>query len=206
MRKTLSVILATLMILTAVMCVPAYAAGIDGTLITEADAKQAAADYLGTTSENFSKYSCSAETVEYVSVGTIIKVTATQYNLSFRYNGVSYKVTVDPVGVIRNFSYSSNKLLIPKGASGIITEAEARAKATDAAGVSSSEAIFTGSKFIVEEYVMYYSFEFLGKTKVVSARVNAVSKSATPVLSITEKSAFVMMFIRLFAKISMLFG
>ncbi|MBR5111989.1 MAG: hypothetical protein IK097_01025 [Clostridia bacterium] len=206
MKKTLSVLLAIITVLSLAFCIPASAIGIDGTLITADDAKQAAADYLGTTPDKFSNYSCSEETIDYVKVGSIISVTAKQYNLSFRYNGVSYKITVDPAGLIRNYSYESKKLLIPKGASDYLTEAEAKAKATDAAGVSSADAIFTSSKFVVEEYVNYYQFEFLGKTQQVSAKINASVKSANPIMNIEEKNAFVMIFIRLFAKIALIFA
>ena len=206
MKKTLSLILALLTILSVAMCVPASAVGIDGTLITADDAKKAAADYLGTTVDNLSSYKSEVESVDYVKVGSIISIKADQYKLSFRYNGISYNITVDPVGLIKNFSYESKKLLVPKGASGIISEAEAKAKATDAAGVSSGDAIFTSSKFVVENYTNYYVFEFLGKTQQVTAKVNASVKSADPIINITEKNAFVMIFIRLFAKISLMFG
>lgn len=204
MKKTLSIIFAILFALSAF--VSASAIGVDGTLITADDAKKAAADYLGATPDNFSNYNCSEETIDYVKVGSIISVTAKQYNLSFRYSGVSYKITVDPAGLIRNYSYESKKLLIPKGASDYLTVAEAKAKATDAAGVSSDDAIFTSSKFVVENYVNYYQFEFLGKTQQVSAKINASVKSANPVMNVEEKNAFVMIFIRLFAKIALLFA
>ena len=170
------------------------------------DAKKAAADYLGASVDSLSNYECKTESVDYVKVGSIISIKADQFNLSFRYNGVSYKITVDPAGLIKNYSYDSKKLLIPKGASDYLTEAEAKAKATDAAGVSSGDAIFTSSKFVVENYTNYYVFEFLGKTQQVSAKVNASVKSADPQINVTEKNAFVMIFIRLFAKISLMFA
>ena len=205
MKKTLSIILAVIAVMSLLFCVPASAAGIDGTFITADDAKKAAADYLGTTVDSLSNLECKEESIEYASV-LGISISAKQFNLSFRYNGVSYKVTVDPVGVVRNYSYDSNKVIVPKGASGYMTEAEAKAKATDAAGVSSADAIFTSSKFVVEDYVGYYQFSFLGKTQQVSAKVNASSKSADPVINVENKNAIVMFFIRLFAKIAAMFG
>ncbi len=205
MKKTISIILAVIALFSITMSVPAYAVGIDGTLIKEEDAKQAAADYIGASVDDLGSYSCTTESIQYASLLSIT-VTADQYKLSFRYNGVSYKITVDPVGLIRDYDYNSAKLIIPKGASGYVTEAEAKAKATDAAGVNSSDAIFTSSKFVVEDYTSYYEFEFLGKTEEVSAKVNATVKSANPDISKDDKGAFIMFFIRLFAKIAALFG
>lgn len=200
MKKTLSLILALVTVFSVMMCMSAPASAY-----TDAEVKKIAADYIGTSADSLSNYKCEVVKVEVLSV-LGFNVTEDQYNLTFRYNGVSYNVSVSALGLIRTYNYESKKLLIPAGESGLINESEARAKALTAAGVSSSDAIFTSTKFVVEDFTEYYTYEFLGKTQQVTAKVNATVKSANPTVNTTEKNAFAMFFIRLFAKISQLFG
>ncbi|MBO4893299.1 MAG: hypothetical protein J5562_00090 [Clostridia bacterium] len=200
MKKTLSLILALVTVFSVMMCMSAPASAY-----TDAEVKKIAADYIGTSADSLSNYKCEVVKVTVVSLGGLT-LTADQYEITFRFNGISYKISVDSAGLIRNYSYESKKLLIPKGESGLINESEARAKALNAAGVSSSDAIFTSTKFVVEDYAEYYTYEFLGKTQEVTAKVNASTKNASPEISATEKNAFIMFFTRLFAKISQLFG
>lgn len=202
MKKTVSLLLA---ILTVISLFTMSASAVD-VAISEAEAKERAAAYVGTTVDGLKNYSCTARKVTIASV-LIISVDTYEYDMTFRANGTSYTVTIDPVGLLKNYSYEGNGIKKPVTDIKWISENDALASALDKAGVSAGDSYVYSSKFVIEDSEATYRYSFYGKDCDCSAKVSALTGVIYDGgLVKTEKNVIVIFFLKLFAKIKNAFG
>ena len=190
MKKTLSVVFAVIFAFSAF--VSAHAAlG----LISEDKVKGYVADYMGYDESKMSDYSQSKTTHNFLDY----------YNVTFKYDGVTFKVGIDAAGIVEEYSYNASKIIVPKKESGIISEYDAKGYALKEASVSSSDAVFKSETFRKSGSVPSYSYNFLSKTAEWNVEVNGYTGSIIK-SEHNDQNVIIMFFIRLFAKIAALFA
>ena len=149
MKKTLSVLFAIIFALSAL--VSASAIG----LVNPDNLKSNIASYMGYDESKIQDFNYSKQTQNMLDF----------YTVTFKYDGVKYTIGVDALGIYEDYSYESNKLIVPKTEKSVsITENEAKGYALKEANVISSDAIFKVEKFEKNNGVAYYKYDFLGKT------------------------------------------
>ncbi len=190
MKKTLSVLFAIIFAFSAL--VSASAIG----LVNPDNLKSNIASYMGYDESKIQDFNYSKQTQNMLDF----------YTVTFKYDGVKYTIGVDALGIYEDYSYESNKLIVPKTEKSVsITENEAKGYALKEADVISSDAIFKVEKFEKNNGVAYYKYDFLGKTAEWTVEINAYT-GAVANSNHSDKNVIVMFFIRLFAKIALLFA
>lgn len=203
MKKVLSL---TLAVLTVISMFTISTSALVSVAITEEEAKTQAAEYVGTTADKLSNYKCTAVETTLVQV-LVISVKAYDYNMTFRANGTNYTITIDAIGALKNYKYDGNGIKQPKTSITWASENDALASALDAAGVLSSDAYVYSRTFEISDYTAYYKFSFYGKDCDVTVKVYAIGAiTNSDNVAKTEKNAFVIFFLKLFAKIKNAFG
>ncbi len=202
MKKVLSLTLAILTVISMfTICTSALTVAI-----TEDEAKEKAAAYVGTTVDKLSGYSCTpvkTTIVEVLGFG----VDTYDYDMTFRANGVKYTMTVDAVGSLKNYKYDGNGIKKPVTDIKWASENDALASALDAAGVVSSDSYVYSQTFEIKDYTAYYNFSFYGRDCDVTAKVFALTATTdSGNVAKTEKNVIIIFFLKLFAKIKNAFG
>ena len=190
MKKTLSVLFAVIFALSAL--VSASAIGI----VDPDNLQSYVANYMGYEEGSLQDFSYTKETRNLLDF----------YTVKFKYDNVNYTIGVDALGVFEDYSYNAKKVIVPKSESKVcITEAAAKGYALKEADTLSADAIFKSEKFEKKGGTAYYSYNFLSKTAEWNVDINAYSGA---VINSThaDQNAFIMIFIRLFAKIMALFS
>ncbi len=190
-KKLLSVLLVIL--LMGSFAVSSFAAL---EVFDEARAKTTAADFVNVPEADMKNYKYSFETQNGIKF----------HEIEFSYKGVEYEFEINSLtGIIKDFEYSSNKVIPVKSDNLYIGEAAAKEKALTYTAVSADDAIFTSSKIGIENYAAHYEFEFYGKDAEYDVEVDAINGDVA-VVDKEQQNAFIMFFIRLFAMIGRLFG
>lgn len=202
MKKVISLVLAILTVISMfTICASAISVAI-----TEEEAKQKAAEYVGTTVDKLSNYKCTTIETTLVQV-LVVSVKAYDYNMTFRANGTNYTITIDAIGALKNYSYAGNGIKLPNAGIKWASENDALGNALVKAGVLSSDSYVYSNTFEIVDYTAYYKFSFYGKDCDVTAKVYALGAIAdSDNVAKTEKNAFVIFFLKLFAKIKNAFG
>lgn len=206
MKKVISLVLAILTVISMFAVITSADLINISAGISEEEAKAKAAEYVGTTVDKLSNYQCTAVKSS-VSIIGIISGEIKDYNMTFRANGTGYTVTVDAAGSLKNYKYDGNGIKKPVCNIKWSSENDALASALDKAGVLSSDSYVYSQTFEITDYTAYYKFSFYGKDCDVSAKVYALGATTDSDNVVkTEKNAFVIFFLKLFAKIKNAFG
>ena len=190
MKKTLSILFAVIIAMSALV-----SAGAIG-LVNENNLQSNIASYMGydeSKMQDFKAEKITRNALDY-------------YEVTFKYDGVGYHVGVNALGLVDTYSYNAKKVIIPKAEkNACVSELNAKGYALKEANTASSDAIFKAESFSKKDGVCYYYYDFLGTSAEWEVYVNAYTGSIAS-SSHEDQNAFIMFFIRLFAKIAALFS
>lgn len=188
MKKTLSIVFALIFALSACVCASAI------NIFTDADLKSMSASFMGFDESKMQDFKSQSETSNFI----------TSYEVTFKYDNVTYKINYSQLGTVTDFEYSANKVIRPKNSDIYVSPEKAKNAAISEAGTTSKDAIFKTEKFAIKDGVAYYKYELLSKTAQWNIDIGAISGEVINSNHI-DKNAFVMIFIRLFARIGIFF-